>query len=179
MKNNHNTVTGTIGKTMKYFGLLYFIFLLSSCASFPSQESLNMLIALERINTINTQPEISAYDLHKILTSRFGHVRIKLSDTVYTLPDNDKVVQLLQPAYDPSYVCNQVGEFNWGRTDFAIASMVLLRNYAFGTMFVTASDGDQYVINVFVNNRKEIVLWDPQKSEHYQGQVDVPELILI
>ena len=44
--------------------------------------------------------------------------------------------------------------------DYAIAAMVPLRNYAFGAMFVTLSDGKKRVVNVFVNDKEEVVFWD-------------------
>lgn len=176
MNSYQNTVTSIIGKAVKYFGLFYLTFLLASCASLPKQSDMNYAIAPGQANM---QESISAHDLHKILTSRFGYVRIKLSDAKYTLPEDAEVVQLLHPSYDLTNTDDTRRQAHWDSDDFAIAAMVPLRNYAFGAMFVTASNGDRHVINLFVNNRKEIVLWDSQHSQYYQGQINKPELILI
>ncbi|MHB1349440.1 MAG: hypothetical protein C4563_00550 [Desulfobulbus sp.] len=112
--------------------------------------------------------EISAHELHKILTGYFGNVFIKLSDAKYALADNDKVAAMSRFHVRPDWDCD----------DYAIAAMVPMRNYAFGVMYITTARGERHVANVFVNENREVVFWEAQKNEFYRGKFHKPELIV-
>lgn len=122
--------------------------------------------------------EISAYELHKILTAHFGYVRIKMSDSQYILPDNNQVIQLSAPSRYELYGAAKSIREKWDCDDYAIAAMAPMRNYAFGVMYITTTNNARHVINVFVNNKKEIIYWEPQTCRYYNGQFYKPELIL-
>lgn len=146
-------------------GIIFLGWTLAGCAGMNAD--------LDRVRsmsagTIDHQEEITSLDLHRLLTDHFGKVHIKLSDTKYILPDNGKVASLSRVSHNEGWDCD----------DYAIAAMVPLRNYAFGVMFITTSNGYRHVVNVFVNRFREIVYWEAQTSQYYHGQFHKPELIL-
>lgn len=141
------------------------LLLLSSCAG--KNADFDMVRSMSN-GTIDHHEEITALELYRLLTDHFGKVFIKLSDTMYTLPDNGKVARLSQIQHNRDWDCD----------DYAIAAMVPLRNYAFGAMYVTTAGGNKHVLNVFVNHNKEIVYWEAQTNQYYAGQFRKPELIL-
>lgn len=141
--------------------------LILSAACATHQTDTSMMVTAPRENRA-TGSEISALELHKILTGYFGNVFIKLSDAKYTLPDNAKVVALSQFQNRQDWDCD----------DYAIAAMVPMRNYAFGVMYITTDHGERHVANVFVNQNREIMFWEAQKNEYYHGKFHKPELIV-
>ncbi len=124
---------------------------------------------------ISKQEIISAYELHKILTDHFGFVNIKLSDANYTLPDVRKLDNLAESNY-----CNpqsKISKNDWGNDDYAMAALVPMRNYAFGAVYVASADGDQQLMNIYINHSKEVVYMEPKTCENFSGQIDKPEFI--
>ena len=119
-------------------------------------------------NEISVENEISAYDLHKLLTTYFGSVFIKLSDAKFTLPSNAEVRK------NSVFLIRR----DWDCDDYAFAAMVPMRNYAFGMMYITTEKGSKHVANLFVNQNREVVFWDAQKNEIYTGKFHKPELII-
>jgi len=115
-----------------------------------------------------TDKSISAYELHKLLTTHFGNVFIKLSDSKYALPSNKYVESMSNFNYREDWDCD----------DYAIAALVPMRNYAFGAMYITTARGERHVANLFVNQNLELVFWDAQKNEVYRGKFHKPELII-
>ena len=111
---------------------------------------------------------ISAHELHRLLTDHFGTIFIKLSDAKYALPDNEQVAKLSRVQ----------GKEEWDPSDYAIAAMVPLRNYAFGAMYTSADNGRREVLNIFVNSKREIVYWQAQNGASYRGIINKPELIV-
>lgn len=120
---------------------------------------------------------ISAYELHKMLTDRFGFVSIKLSDAQYLLPDSAMIDQLKNSG-GCSMQTSSDGRERWGDDDYAIAAMVPMRNYAFGTVFLETSDGEKKVLNVFINSNREIVYWEAKTCRYYEGRLDKAEFML-
>lgn len=141
------------------------LLLFTACSYHPTNVDMYVTINNKATPAGN---EITAHELHKILTGYFGNVFIKLSDAKYTLPDNARVAELsrFQDRRD------------WDCDDYAIAAMVPMRNYAFGVMYITTARGERHVANVFVNEKREIMFWEPQKNEYYQGKFHKPELIV-
>ena len=125
----------------------------------------------------NGNAVISAYELHKILTDHFGFISIKLSDAQYALPDTGTLDQLKNSA-----CCGEAEasgtRTSWGEDDYAIAAMVPMRNYAFGTVYVDSPAGNKRVMNVFVNSSKQIVYWEAKTCKYYEGNLDKAEFIL-
>ena len=161
-------------RTLLYAAAASVLFLMTACGGTTMKTDMTMANARPSTDKQNT---ISAYELHKILTDHFGFVTIKLSDAQYALADNDKLAQLMSSDY-----CKPNGgkeKAGWGSDDYAIAEMVQMRNYAFGTMYASAVDGNKKVMNVLVNNSKKVVSWDPQTCQSYAGIVDKPEFILL
>ncbi len=150
--------------------------LLSSCSS-GYDASLDMDMALAS-GDIDKQEKISARELQEILFSHFGRVSISLTDTEYVLPDNGKVAQLSQSVFLDPIGGNSGRHAGWDCDDYAIAALLPLRGYAFGIMFVTTANGDRHALNVFVNYKREIIYWEPQTRQYYQGQFHKPELII-
>lgn len=150
--------------------------LLGACSGYNIDYSL----VTEGIQEVNQQAtvRVSAYELHQILTSHFGYIRIKLSDSTYILPANQQVRQLSAHARYNMYGASDEIRAGWDCDDYAIAAMAPLRNYAFGAMYITTTEGYRHVINVFVNDRKKVVYWEPQTCSYYQGQFYAPELII-
>ena len=138
---------------------------LSACSYHKTDVDMFVSITNESRDAGN---EISALELHKILTAYFGNVFIKLSDAKYALPSNSNVTAM------SSFNVRQ----GWDCDDYAIAAMVPMRNYAFGVMYITTAKGDRHVANVFVNQNREIMFWEPQKNEFYRGKFHKPELIV-
>ena len=163
------------GLKMKMFFLVLILpVLLSSCTGFDAQFDMRMSVAS---GTLEKHDKISAQELHEILTAHFGRVVISLTDSEYTLPDNGKVVQLSDSPYCDPLSGHAARPAGWDCDDFAIAAMVPLRRYAFGTMFVTTANGSRHVLNVFVNHEREVKYWEPQNCQYYSGQFYRPELI--
>lgn len=140
--------------------------LLSTACSYHKTD-VDMYVSITN-GTMDTQSEITAQELHKILTGYFGNVFIKLSDANYKLPNKAKVAALSH---------FQVKQ-DWDCDDYAFAAMVPMRNYAFGMMYITTSEGNRHVANVFINQNREVVFWEPQKNEVYNGKFHKPELIV-
>lgn len=162
-------------KTMVYFGAFLCSLLLISCGG--TNANMDMLMSMANGN-IQKEQVISSEELHKILTEHFGPVRIKLSDSQYSLPDNGKVAQLEDFIHCSPYASQADKPANWDCDDYAIAAMVPLRNYAFGAMYVTTTEGKHHVMNVFVNYKKEVVYWEPQTCQYSDEQFYAPELII-
>lgn len=146
-------------------GIIFLCWTLAGCAGMNAD--LDMVKSMSA-GTMDRQEEITALELHRLLTDHFGRVFIKLSDTRYILPDNGKVATLSRVRHNADWDCD----------DYAIAAMVPLRNYAFGVMYITTSNGYRHVVNVFVNRYREIVYWEAQTCQYYRGQFHKPELIL-
>lgn len=163
-----------IGRAVLYPATISILFLLTACGGVSSNGN-RQLMSVAKPH-IEKQDIISAYELHKILTDHFGMVNIKLSDAQYTLPDNGKLSQL--SSLEHSSNLNRTGKTDWGSDDYAVAAMVPMRNYAFGTMYVASAGGNKQVMNVLVNNHREVVYWDAQAGGSYQGRFDSPEFIL-
>jgi hypothetical protein len=141
------------------------LFLSAACSYHKTDVDMFVSITNENRDGGN---EISALELHKILTAYFGNVFIKLSDAKYALPANSKV----------SAMSRFTARQDWDCDDYAIAAMVPMRNYAFGVMYITTAKGERHVANVFVNQNREIMFWEPQKNEFYHGKFHKPELIV-
>jgi len=165
MKTTGRQATNALIKGMFVAFIMAQLFLSAACSYHKTDVDMFVSISHESRNAGN---EISAHDLHKILTGYFGNVLIKLSDAKYTLANNAKVAAL--------------GQFQvrrgWDCDDYAIAAMVPMRNYAFGMMYITTEGGDRHVANVFINQNREIMFWEPQKNEYYHGKFHKPELIV-
>lgn len=159
----------------KLLSYVFLAFSLSSCAG--TNANIDMLMSMVDGN-IDRKEVITSAELHKILTDHFGQVRIKLSDTSYFLPDNGKVAQLTDFVYCSPHEGFGDRPANWDCDDYAIAAMVPLRNYAFGAMYVTTTNGKPHVLNVFVNLKKEVVYWEPQNCQYADVQFYRPELII-
>lgn len=155
---------------------LIILSLMTACGGISPDRSDMQLESVARTHG-EKEDIISAYELHKILTDHFGFVGIKLTDANYTLPDNERLAQLKTSDY--SQKANGAKRNDWGSDDYAIAAMVPMRNYAFGTMYTASAAGsNKLVVNVLVNNRREVVYWDAQAGEYYQGEFGSPEFIL-
>lgn len=163
MKNKSSKKSGLT--SMIHVAVMTSLLLLSGCAG--RNADFDMVRSMSN-GTIDHQEKITSLELFRLLTEHFGKVFIKLSDTHYTLPDNGKVAQLSKIQHNKDWDCD----------DYAIAAMVPLRNYAFGTMYVTTAAGSKHVMNVFVNRNREIVYWEAQTNQYYAGQFHKPELIL-
>jgi hypothetical protein len=130
---------------------------------------------------INKQQKISAQDLRKILINHFGITRVVLTDETYVLPDNGKVsdIQSDQFAYCNGYAHALLRPIGWDCDDYAAAAVVPMRNYAFGTMFVTTTRGTKHALNVFVNRKHEVLYWEPQRCQYYYDQFYAPPDMII
>jgi hypothetical protein len=129
---------------------------------------------------VHRQATISATELRKILISHFGLTRIILTDEIYTLPNNGKVSDVANSQF---VYCNEhLGDLarpkGWDCDDFAVAAMVPMRNYAFGTMFAHIKGGKSHALNVFVNQEHEVVLWEPQTCQYSRDQFDRPSIMI-
>ena len=153
--------------------VLSMLFLLAACGGTTTKSA---GLTTKPRPKIEKHEIISAYELHKILTDHFGFINIKLSDVQYALTDNSKLDQL--SASDYCKLNGGVGKENWGGDDYAIAGMVPMRNYAFGTMYNSSVDGNKKVMNVLVNNEKKVVYWEPKACQMYAGNFENPEFIL-
>ena len=154
------------GKYITALAVLLFLILTSSCSQ---QAGLSAAVPRpEPGSEVRDSRTISAHELHRLLSDRFGRVFIKLSDAAYTLPDKQQVAQL-----------SRMGEKEgWDSADYAIAAMVPLRNYAFGAMYTNGGQGSRRVINVFVTRSREIVFWEARNCTSYHGRLEKPELIV-
>lgn len=160
---------------MQYTLTVIILFLMTACGGVSPERDLKLVPVAQAHG--EKENIISAYELHKILTDHFGFVGIKLSDAHYTLTDNERLTQLKSSDY--SQQVNGAKRNDWGSDDYAIAAMVPMRNYAFGTMYAASAAGhNKLVVNVLVNNRREVVYWDAQAGEYYQGEFGNPEFIL-
>ncbi|MHB8810430.1 MAG: hypothetical protein ACYC9M_10510 [Desulfobulbaceae bacterium] len=165
MKTVHRQTRKALARGLTVAFLMTQLVLSAACSYHKTDVEMFVSISHENRGGGN---EISAYELHKILTGYFGNVFIKLSDAKYALPDNAKVEALSQ-FHDRQ---------DWDCDDYAIAAMVPMRNYAFGVMYITTARGERHVANVFVNQNREIMFWEAQKNELYQGKFHKPELIV-
>ena len=129
---------------------------------------------------IDKQGEITAQDLRKILIDHFGMTRIVLTDETYVLPDNGKVsdIQSDQFAYCNAQASDRSRPMGWDCDDYAAAAVVPMRNYAFGTMFVTTTRGTKHAMNLFVNHRHEVKYWEPQTCQYSYAKFHKPGLIV-
>ncbi len=163
-------------KVLFWLVIIPFILLLSGCGPYAVVDEWQSKLT----GDIDKQGKISAQDLRRVLTDHFGLTTIVLTDEKYVLPDNGRVsdIQGKQFAYcnpEASVVFSPMG---WDCDDYAAAAVVPMRNYAFGTMFVTTSRGTGHALNVFVNHRKEVVYWEPQTCDYYYGRFHKPALII-
>lgn len=163
MKTTHRQTWNALARGLVVAFVMAQFFLSAACSYHTDVDMLVLANAAR-----NAGNEISAQELHKILTAYFGNVVIKLSDAKYALADNTKVAAL--------------SRFNvrqdWDCDDYAIAAMVPMRNYAFGMMYITTAKGERHVANVFINQNREIMFWEAQKNEFYHGKFHKPELIV-
>ena len=129
---------------------------------------------------IDKQGEISAQDLRKLLIDHFGMTRIVLTDETYVLPDNGKVsdIQTDQFAYCNAQASDRSRPMGWDCDDYAAAAVVPMRNYAFGTMYVTTTSGTKHAMNLFVNHRREVKYWEPQTCQYSYAKFHKPGLIV-
>ena len=130
---------------------------------------------------IDKQEKISARDLRKILIDHFGVTQVILTDDVYTLPDNGKVsdIQSKQFAYCNAQASKLFRPIDWDCDDYASAAVVPMRNYAFGTMFVTTTRGTKHALNVFVNRRREVMYWEPQTCQYSYDEFYSPPAMIV
>jgi hypothetical protein len=164
MKTTHRQAWNALARGLVVAIVMAQLFLSAACSSHQTDADMLVMANLAR----NAGTEISAHELHKILTGYFGNVFIKLSDAKYALPDNERVAALSQ------FHSRQ----DWDCDDYAIAAMVPMRNYAFGVMYITTAQGERHVANVFINQKREVVFWEAQKNELYRGKFHKPELIV-
>lgn len=155
-----------------YLVTLITLTLLAGCAG--SNAGMDMIRAKANGN-IEKTARISAQELGRILNTHFGTVDVKFTDNEYILPDNGKVAELSNSANCGSGPDNLAD--GWDCDDYAIAAMVPLRNYAFGTMYVKTASNGRHAMNVFVNRNMEVVYWEPQTCDYYHGTFYKPDLI--
>ncbi len=129
---------------------------------------------------IDKQGKISAQELRKILIDHFGMTRIVLTDKVYILPDNGKVsdIQSEEFVYCNAQASDLSRPMDWDCDDYAAASVVPMRNYSFGTMYVTTEGGTKHAMNLFVNHRHEVKYWEPQTCQYSYAKFHKPGLIV-
>lgn len=163
-----------LNKLLAYVLVLFMLSLISACVGTGTGSTLST--SAPGAQKALAKNMISAYELHKILTDHFGYVSIKLSDVHYALLDNSKIAQLERSGHCGSMNAKEID--GWGCDDYAIAAMVPMRNYAFGTVFGSGAGGAKQVVNVLVNVNKEVVYWEPQACRYYHGQFDKPDFIL-
>lgn len=176
MKTLNCITEGGPARTLLSAAMIMVCFLVSSCAS-GYDASLDMDMAIAS-GEIEKQEKISAHELQEILVSHFGRVIISVTDDEYVLPDNGKVAQLSRSVFLDPVGGNSGRHSGWDCDDYAIAALLPLRSYAFGVMFVTTASGVRHALNVFVNYKKEVIYWEPQTRQYYQGQFHRPELII-
>ncbi len=175
MKTNQYSFKKNLQQVLKSLIVLLILSLLCSCVGADANDDMMRSIAS---GDINREDHISARELKQILIAHFGDVKIMFSDPQYVLPDNGKVVQLSNLVHCGTNQGTTLKTTDWDCDDYAIAALVPLRNYAFGAMFVTTSNGIRHALNVFVNHKREVVYWEPQTCQYYRGQFYKPELIL-
>lgn len=157
-----------------FFSALLTLILLTGCCGTNAQ--MDMMTAKANGN-IEKSYKISAEELNKILNNHFGTVNVRFTDFEYSLPDNGKVAELSNSGSCNSGPDNLARTSDWDCDDFAIAAMVPLRNYAFGTMYVKTASGGRHAMNVFVNRNREVIYWEPQSCDYYHGKFHKPDLI--
>ena len=165
MKTTRRQTYNALARGLAVAFVMTQLFLSAACSYHKTDVDMFVSISHESRDAGN---EISAYELHKILTAYFGNVFIKLSDAKYALPSNSNVTAMSR------FHSRQ----DWDCDDYAIAAMVPMRNYAFGVMYITTARGERHVANVFVNQNREIMFWEAQKNEMYHGKFHKPELIV-
>ncbi|GAB4346987.1 MAG: hypothetical protein Kow0089_24520 [Desulfobulbaceae bacterium] len=154
--------------------ILASLLFLSGCV----ETSARVDLVMARANgTIEKYEKITGDELVAILTRHFGPVEIKAVDREYKLPDNGKVAEL-SGRLSTMMTGLDAAKKQWDCDDYAIAAMVPLRNYAFGTMYVKTESGRRHALNVFINRNKEIVYWEPQTNDYYKGRFYKPDLII-
>lgn len=164
------------GLKLSYMTMMIIFFLLPGCSG--TVTTWQSIAEKAPGHLQESAPEIiSAYELHKILTSHFGYVSIKLTDASYSLPDNS-ILARLERISEIKKIGEGMEVDGWSKDDYAIAAMVPMRNYAFGAMIIPGNGNQRQVMNVLVNSKKEVIYWEPQSCQYYQGQVDKPEFIL-
>jgi hypothetical protein len=165
MKTTRRQTYNALARRLAVAFVMAQLFLSAACSYHKTD--VDMFVSISH-DANNVGSEISAHELHKILTAYFGNVFIKLSDAKYALPANSKVAAMSR------FQSRQ----DWDCDDYAIAAMVPMRNYAFGMMYITTAKGDRHVANVFVNQNREVMFWEAQKNELYNGKFHKPELIV-
>jgi len=155
--------------------ILFQIILLSACGA--QNDAIESMMSAAPLNS-GPQKMISAQELHRVLFNQFGNVNFQLSDSRYILPDQQKLAQLENSDFAPQHGDVMSGTRQWDCNDYATAAMVPMRNYAFGTMYVTSADGSRHVRNVYINQNHKVEFWEPPQCQPDNSVMSETKLIV-